>query len=286
MAKLIIGCGYLGLRVARRWLDLQEQVFAISRSEIRAESLKLHGIEPIVADVTKPETLGNLPAAETVLYAVGFDRAAQPSKEEVYVAGLSNVLAALPDTVQRIIYIGSSSVYGQQSGESVDEHSPCEPANESGRICLAAEQTLQQHARWGKKAVTLRLVGIYGPDRVPRQQAILNREPIEVDGEGTLNLIHVDDAASAVIAAEVRGTPGEVYLIADGSPVRRADYYSEIAKLLNAPEPRVVPPPQGSSVAERALSNKRIDNRRMLDQLEVSLAYPSYREGLRSILGK
>lgn len=285
MSKLIVGCGYLGMRVAERWLADREEVFAVSRSEERAETLRQAGIQPVVADVTKPETLNDLPSVENVLYAVGFDHSAGPSKEEVYVNGLANVLDALPQTVQRIIYISSSSVYGQQSGEEVDEQSPCEPANESGRICLAAERTLQQHPLWGARAIILRLVGIYGPGRVPRQQAILNREPIAVDGDGTLNLIHVDDAAAAVLAAEARGKLGAVYLIADDSPVRRRDYYAEIARLLDAPEPQIIPPEAGSSVAERALSDKKIVNRRMREELQVPLQYPSYREGLQGILG-
>ncbi|MEX1224758.1 MAG: NAD-binding protein, partial [Pirellulales bacterium] len=98
MAKLIFGCGYLGERVGRRWLDAGETVHAVTRSERRAEELERAGYRAIVADVTDPATLTNLPAAETVLFAVGFDRSADQPIEQVYVAGLRNVLDRLPPT--------------------------------------------------------------------------------------------------------------------------------------------------------------------------------------------
>ena len=76
MTKLIFGCGYLGSRVAQRWRDAGQRVFVATRSRERARSLVEEGFEPIVADVMQPQSLVGLPTADTVLYAVGYDRAA------------------------------------------------------------------------------------------------------------------------------------------------------------------------------------------------------------------
>ncbi len=83
MAKLILGCGYLGLRVARRWLAAGEVVHAVTRSPERANALKQQGLKPIVADVADPSSIaGDLPEAETVLYAIGFDAKAGKSRRK------------------------------------------------------------------------------------------------------------------------------------------------------------------------------------------------------------
>ena len=75
MLKLIVGCGYLGLRVARRWIAAGHAVAGLVRSAAAAESLAREAVRPIVADVTQPSTLRDLPAADTLLYAVGYDPA-------------------------------------------------------------------------------------------------------------------------------------------------------------------------------------------------------------------
>ncbi len=67
--KLIVGCGYLGRRVAERWLDAGDEVFAVTRSNRRAAEFIRAGLRPIVADVMRLETLVGLSAAATVLYA-------------------------------------------------------------------------------------------------------------------------------------------------------------------------------------------------------------------------
>ena len=103
--KLIIGCGYLGRRVARRWLAQRDAVFALTRSAERAGEFQASGIVPIVGDVTDPASLATIPDVETALYAVGLDRASGKSMREVYVGGLENVLNHLVGKVRKFLYI-------------------------------------------------------------------------------------------------------------------------------------------------------------------------------------
>ena len=223
---LIFGCGYLGRRVAALWKQDDRPVVALTRNN--ADELRRVGVEPVTGDILAPDTLRTLPSASTVLYAVGLDRRAGKPMREVYVTGLSNVLAALPPCA-RFVYVSSTSVYGQSGGEWVSEQSETAPTEESGKVVLEAEQLLRSKR---PDAIVLRFAGLYGPDRLLRKQPILKGEPLVGDADKWLNLVHVEDGARAVLHAEQRATPGETYNVSDGEPVTRRAFYTRLAELL------------------------------------------------------
>jgi nucleoside-diphosphate-sugar epimerase len=148
---------------------------------------------------------------------------------------------------------------------------------------LAAERLLQG-STWGDRTIVLRLAGIYGPGRIPRRRELQAGRPLDAPAEGLVNLIHVEDAVAAVLAVEQRGRAPALYCLSDGQPVERRAYYGELARLLDAPNPRFVPPPPESAAAERAAASKRIRPDRFLADLRFEFTYPSYREGLAAIL--
>ncbi len=283
MTRLIFGCGYLGRRVATRWLEEGHRPVTVTRSASRAEELARQGFEPRIADVTRPETLAGLPAAETVLYAIGYDRSGGLSRDAVQVRGLRAVLDALRHPPARLIYISSTGIYGACDGDWVDEDTPCRPDRESGRMALAAEETLRSHPI-GSRAIVLRLAGIYGSGRVPRLRDMVAGRPLPVAPDAIANLIHVDDAASVVLAAEAQIQPPATYVVSDGHPVPRREFYRHLAELLRVPPPEFVLPNLAEGEPPRGAGSKRVRNDRMHQQLRVRLAYPSYREGLAAIV--
>jgi nucleoside-diphosphate-sugar epimerase len=114
---------------------------------------------------------------------------------------------------------------------------------------------------------------------------LLADQPIAVPERGFLNLIHVDDAARAVVAAGLASRAGgRIYLVSDGNPVSRHEYYSELARLCGAPPPRFVAPADDAPVVARATADKRVRNTRLLNELAFELAYPDYRLGLQAIV--
>jgi nucleoside-diphosphate-sugar epimerase len=320
MAKVIFGCGYLGLRVARLWIARGKQVHAVTRSGERARLLAAEGLIPIVADIAAGGNISLPPDIETVLWAVGYSKAptsgrgdrrveipssldlkdesptAPPntlttgqgierkgsSLHDVYVGGLQTALHWLPSSVNHFIYISSTGVYGQVTGGEVDEDSPCQPTREGGRACLAAEQVLKD-SPLADRSIILRLAGLYGPHRIPRSKDLLAGLPIDAPSAGWLNLIHVEDAARIVLLAEQNAEPPKLYVVSDGHPVVRGDYYRELARLLGAAPPRFVDPPADSPAAARAASDKRVNPRRMFAELSPVLHFPSYQEGLTAI---
>lgn len=286
MSKLVFGCGYLGHRVARCWLAEGETVYAVTRSQDRAAQLAKTGLQPVVADITRPDTLHDLPPADTVLFAVGFDRTAGDSIHEVYANGLRHVLDALPAASGSVIYISSTGVYSQNDGSWVDEDSPCEPNREGGRACLAAEQILRGHPR-GTNSTILRLAGIYGPGRIPRIADIRAGKPLPAPSEGFLNLIHVDDAADIVVAAARTGVAGQrIYTVTDDHPVQRRKYFEEAARLAGAPPPQFDEGNASSAKRARGTTSKRVRNNRLLRELAVTLQYPTFRDGLAAIIAE
>lgn len=283
MSLLVVGCGYLGERVAREYVHRGSPVFAVTRSPERAPSLEAIGVRPVIGDVLDPAL--DLPAVGRVLYAVGFDRSAGPSKRSVYVDGLRNVLDRLPPGVERLVYIGSTSVYGNDDGGWVDEATPAEPITDAGRICLDAERGLTAWAdRSGVSTVIVRCSGLYGPGRIIRRDLIAKGEPIPGDPDRHLSLIHVDDAARAAVAALDADAPGPLYLASDDRPVPRREYYRVVAASLDAPPPTFTPPAPGSPEAARDAVDRKVRNSRMKAELGVELRYPDITTGVPAAL--
>jgi nucleoside-diphosphate-sugar epimerase len=279
-AKLIIGCGYLGRRVAAGWLAQGHVVYGMTRS--KETELKTLGIQPIIGDVREVLDMAGVPPPETVLYAVAPGRHQGQTPEDVWLRGLSNLSTYLHRCASPpcLVFISSTSVYGQTDGEEVTEDSPTEPTEELGSVLVGAERGLLEV--WWPDAVVLRFAGIYGPGRLLRLKTIMAGEPILGDPEKWLNLIHVEDGAEAVLAAEARAKPGGIYNICDGAPVRRRDFYSCLALLANAPPPRFIRPPPNAPMPAHETANRRVSNWRMREQLNVELQYPNYDVGLRA----
>ena len=282
----IFGCGYLGQRVAELISSGGGVVHAVTRSHQNADGFRGNGWQPIVADITNPDTLDRLPGdlAHTshILFAVGFDRTVGIPIEEVYVAGLKNVLERLPKfstAEQRFVYVSSTGVYGQSDGEWVDENSPCEPVRVGGQACLAAEKILQQ-SEFGAQSVILRMAGIYGPGRLPRKKDLLKDREITAASTGYLNLIHVDDAAATVVAAFNAAAPAR-FVVSDGNPVLRVEYYRELADQLNIEEFKIHEVDAHSPAGQRARASKRIRAERFIAELRMNLQYPNYKIGLQ-----
>ncbi|MBA3482280.1 MAG: NAD-dependent epimerase/dehydratase family protein [Pirellulales bacterium] len=297
--RILFGIGYLGGRVAKLWKADGDHTIAFTRRDDPTEIMIEARVFTGQADVTRPETLTCLndftklcgTPVEAMLFAVGFDRTAGPDIHAVYADGLQNVLAALPTSVSRVVYISTTGVYGPAGGEWVDEQTPPDPQREGGNASLAAEQVLRRHPI-GRRSVILRLAGIYGPGRVPYLDKLRAGEPLAVPSAGWLNLIHVDDAARIVVAADQWAASQEsddgphVFCVSDGVPAVRGDYYAEVARLIGAPPPTFCAPPADSPAAARAASDRRVSNEKMSRLLGVELQYPSYREGLAAILAE
>jgi nucleoside-diphosphate-sugar epimerase len=273
--RLVVGCGYLGERVARRWLARGDRVVGITRSTGRAEVLAATGIEPEILDVaaTGPDWAGLIArrgCPATVFWAVGFDRSAGASYADVHVAGLGRLLDALAAAGcrPRVILSSSTGVWGDEGGGQVAETTPVNPSREAGRVLVEAESLLAGHPLGPGTA--LRFAGLYGPERLPRLADLRAGRPIAADPDSWLNLVHVDDAAAVVEAVGDAPTPRGLYVVSDGCPVLRRDWYTRLAELAGGP-----PPVWDDATLRSRGGDKRIDPALVWSDLTLAPRYPA-----------
>ncbi len=287
---LIVGCGYLGRRVAALEQSEGARVTGVVRSAGSARSLEKAGIEPRIADLDAPETLEAMPLHRARVYYL-----APPPSSGTTDPRIEALLAQAEHEAarpRRVVLLSTTGVYGDCHGEWVDERRAPRPQADRARRRLAAEQVLQTWAaRTGIAAVILRVPGIYGPGRLPVERLRKGAPVLQEDEAPYSNRIHVDDLARACLAAARRGRPGAVYNASDGQPTTMTDYFFQVADALGLPRPPVLDREQ----ARRELStgmlsylaeSKRIDNRRLREELGVEFQYPDLARGLASCLGE
>jgi len=286
-SALVAGCGYVGGRVAETWLARGMQVFAITRSELKATELACTGITPILFDLAHATPMPQLPNIDAVLWSVGFERTSVASRQAIWIDGLQRLLQALPPRIEprRILYTSSTGVYGDGNGQDVDEHTVPIPTSEGGIACLAAEHLLTDFASQTSASVSiLRLAGIYGPDRLLRRTADLQSNiPIVSPPDEWLNLIHVTDAVTAIDSISRMQLPPSLINIVASQSVTRREYYATLAKLVGAPPPTFITPTgESTSIHPRRGGNRRVVSG-VRASLQIPFKYDSIIDGLSAI---
>jgi nucleoside-diphosphate-sugar epimerase len=239
----------------------------------------------VQADLTQSNTLRRLPADfDWVVHCVSASGGGVTEYRTIYLEGMRNVVKWLSGSPPRqFVYTSSTSVYGQIDGSRVDETSPTEPAAETAKVLLAAEDILLAAARETKfPAVILRVAGIYGPARGYWLRQYLKGEArIEGRGDRLLNMVHRDDVAGAVIAALKHGKAGTVYNVTDNEPVSQIALFEWLSRRLG----RALPPAAPEVLVEktkRGVTNKKVSNHRLRQGLGYELKYPTFREGYQA----
>ena len=281
---VIVGCGDIGRRVADRWAGIP--VRGLVRSAASAEQLQQAGITAIQANLDAPASLQDLPVANALVYYF-----APPPTSGATDPRMAHFLAAMdPATLpNRIVYISTSGVYGDRGGEVVNEDTPPNPQVDRARRRYDAEQQIRRFGQeHGIAVVILRVGGIYGPGRLPRKR-LEDRIPIIHEHLApSTNRIHAEDLAQICVAAAQRGRADTVYNVSDGTDSNMTEYFNTVADFLELPRPPTI----DWEEAERSLStgmlsylkeSRRMDNRRMLEELEVELKYPTLEAGLAAM---
>ncbi|HET7274429.1 MAG TPA: NAD-dependent epimerase/dehydratase family protein [Longimicrobiaceae bacterium] len=287
---LILGCGYVGERLASRLCTPGAEIVGTTRSRDRMQAIEDSGARAVIADVTDPSSLTAL--ARWRPHIVYDLVRPQRTGDDRYTAwGTGNVAAALKQCdIEALVYLSSTSVYGRRSGEWTDESTPVQPSSPLGEVRARSEQIyLDEFRRNGFPVRICRSPGIYGPGRTLRQR-LESGAYRRVDDEGLwVSRIHVEDLVSGLIAAWKSGRDGEVYLLCDDHPVTGREYAELTAGLLSLPLPAAVDRDDirqelSHSAYERRVSARRCSNRRMHDELKVNLRFPSIREGVPDAL--
>ena len=165
--------------------------------------------------------------------------------------------------------------------------SPPNPRTERGLRRLNAEKAwLGLGRQTGKAVVIFRLPGIYGPGRSAIDQLRAGTARRVFKPGQVTNRIHVDDIAAAVDASLNIRTGDHVFNVTDDLPAAPQDVIAYGAELLGLPCPPATDPADaGLTPMARSFyaESKKVSNARMKAELGVSLAYPTYVEGLKAI---
>lgn len=130
--------------------------------------------------------------------------------------------------IKRLVFAGSSSVYGDAEAFPTRESALPRPISPYGVTKLAAEHLTHLYTRnFGIPAVSVRYFTVYGPRQRPDMafarfmQALADGEPIEVfgDGEQTREFTFVSDAVEGTVKAATSDVVGMVFNLGGGSRV-------------------------------------------------------------------
>ena len=284
---VILGCGYVGLELARQLIERGHEVVGVRRSDEGLRAVEATGATAVRADVTDPDSLDAIPDADSVVFAASSGGRGAEAAREVYVDGLRTAVDAFgerDDVPDRFVYTSSTGVYGDHDGDWVDETTPLEPTTEKTRVLVEAERIARERtAEYGIHGQVARFAGLYGPERYRLERYL--EGPVTA---GYLNMIHRDDAAGAVDHLLSGGLDEAVALVVDDEPVDKhafADWLADECGVERPPKrskaERLDDPGLSATARRRILTSKRCSN----DRLEASgyeFRYPTFREGYRA----
>lgn len=276
----IIGCGYTGTGLARR---LRGQGVEVAGT---GEAAASPGLDLLPLDLRAGPAPPLAGADGAVIYYMvpTLTRVYDPD-DAPHLRYLDNALAGLRGAAVRgIIYLSSTSVYGDPGGGWVDEQTEPSPRSPWGHMRFDLERRIQAYGRQRSvPACVVRLPEIYGPGRGPVARLRKGGYTVRFPDRHS-NRIHLDDLVT-VLAALGRRLEPDLLLVCDGQPATSAAVYDQAARLLG-----LDPAPRGGAVHgdanRRALlsESKRCRADRLLRWLGEPLKYPSYIEGLPTTL--
>lgn len=286
---LIIGCGDVGLRVAKQ-LPSRVRVLALTSSPERRADLRGRGITPLQGNLDRSADLARLAALGTRVVHLA------PPPQEVRPAGtldprtraLTRALA-LRAGPQALVYGSTSGVYGDCGGARIDETRPLAAHTPRAQRRVDAERQVRLYGRQAGVTVhILRIPGIYAPDReggTPRARLLKGVPVLRSQDDVYTNHVHADDLARACIAALWRGRPQRVTHASDHTELKMGDYFDWAADFYGLPRPpRIAREGAQLHLPAMALSfmseSRRLDNRRLTQELRVRLRFPTVIEGL------
>ena len=274
---IILGCGYVGTRIARAALAAGRTVRVAGRSTGRLSALTEAGAQVKFLDASVPKQLVPVTsglAGATVVYSIPPVASLPPGH-----AMRAALQAAYGGGAACFIHFSSAGLYGSLPDDEVwiDEDTPVALDDVPMMNVIADEREIDNCQFDRLRTVILRLAPVYGPGRGLRERIRKGEYRILDDGQHATSRIHVDDVVRVVFAAEDRAPPRSRYLVADDEPTTQGQYAAWLSERMGV----AMPPsrPMFEPGAPRAHRNRRIRNALVKRELGIELQYPSFREG-------
>ena len=282
---LIVGCGDVGLRVAKLVRN-RFRVAALTHTRERMAALRAAGVVPIVADLDDAHSLHRLGGLARIVLHLA------PPPTHGTIDTRTRALLPLLHGVDTLIYVSTSGVYGDCAGAWVDETRSVAPGTDRARRRVDAEKCLREWARRsGTRLVILRVPGIYAQDRLPIARIAAGTPALRESDDVYTNHIHADDLARLIVLSIDRGAAQRVYHAVDDSAMRMGDWFDLIADKFEMQRPERVARDEiasriSSHQAPTLLSftreSRRLSNDRIKNELGMRLSYSTVLEGVEA----
>lgn len=271
---LIVGCGDIGSGLAERLVAAGHRVVGLKRTPPRAP---VEGIDYRCIDITQRQTVAVLPTDfDQVCVILTPGQRDVAAYRAIYLSGVKHLLDHFARAGSRPhwLFVSSTSVYGQDRGEWVDEDSPAEPRTETAQVLRAAEVQVLAHQPGN---TVVRFSGIYGPGRERLLHALVAGAPVQYAPPIYTNRIHRDDCVGMLMFLLEQRFKGvaldSLYLASDCESVVAGEVATWLAARLGCR-----PPPAKQPGADGVGANKRCVNTR-LQRLGYRFRFPTFREG-------
>lgn len=285
MSRLFaFGLGFSAQTLAERLASKGWEIAGTARDDSKIAQLEAGGFEAVrfVGEPGNRDLVGALQGATHLLHSIPPGETGDP-----VLAHYRCDLARL-GSLEWIGYLSTVGVYGDQQGRWVDETTTPKPNSARTEARVEAERAwLDFGAEIGVPTHVFRLAGIYGPGRSvfdKLREGTARR--INKNGQ-VFSRIHVEDIAGVLEASIARPRAGAIYNVADDEPAAPGDVVAYAAKMIG-----VTPPPEidfeDADLTPMARSfyegSRRIGNELIKSELGISLRYPTFREGLASLI--
>ncbi|TNF35346.1 MAG: SDR family oxidoreductase [Gammaproteobacteria bacterium] len=281
---MIVGCGYIGQRVARQLQRKGVPVTGFVNSQSSLDLCHQQQIDCHLFDLDKAWDSG-YPymdfSSSVILYTVP----PQPAGEEDL--RMRHFLELLRQHIpKKLVLISTTGVYGDCGGQWIDESTPLNPVVDRARRRFSSEQQAQTYCQNNHVAlIILRVPGIYGPGKFPLERIRKGLPVVREQDSPFSNRIHAADLVTICVKAIEDDAIQGIYNCADGHPTTMFDYFMKVARAHGLPEPPAISLEQ----AKRELSpgmlsymeeSRRIGNAKLLRDFHITLQYPDLDAGL------
>jgi nucleoside-diphosphate-sugar epimerase len=257
----ILGCGWLGLPLAKALLINGFSVKGSTTSEEKLSGLRTAGIDPFLVALDSKKITGAiddfLSGSETLIINIppqlrGENNDSSNVEEKIFVQKIKILISHIEKSaVQNVLFVSSTSVYGKANGKIIED-TPAKPDTESGKQLLETELLLQNSSSF--KTTILRFGGLIGEDRNP-VKFLAGKQNLE-NPNACINFIHQEDCIGIILKIIELKSWGEIYNGVSPFHPTRETYYTQKATELNLPLPEF--DYSKTSTEKLILSNKAV----------------------------
>ena len=274
----ILGCGWLGLPLAKAILKKEFQVNGSTTSVEKLSLLEKEGINPFLVDIPVSLDEGKLDHKDFSDSITTFLQGSEiliidiPPKlrgdtaaaiEKTFVKKIANLIPFIEkSTVENVLFVSSTSVYGE--GQlTVTESTKPQPDTESGKQLVETEQLLQNNTNFN--TTSIRFGGLIGADRQPGKH-LAGRENLE-NPDAVVNLIHQEDCIGIILKIIATNSWNETFNAVSSFHPIREKYYTQKAAELNLDLPKFD--------HSKPSSRKLIENDKVINLLKYTFTKPN-----------